>query len=158
MLKRWVLLMAQIHKNVVITGKYLDPAETICAHNILQPLPLFRTKMKKKCEQNKQPNSSSKRVAGWFIGIFILALIRAIFRFWQTCQKWQYQFHITFIIVLVMCPWTSLMFMFIAHGKGKGNQTIFSISGIKNCIEPVQSLPGPKYLHLLLNLLRKVLT
>ena len=35
MLKRWVLLMAQVHKNVVITGKYLDPAETICAHNIL---------------------------------------------------------------------------------------------------------------------------
>ena len=37
MLKRWVLLMAQIHKNVVITGKNLDPAETICAHNILHP-------------------------------------------------------------------------------------------------------------------------
>ena len=29
MLKRWVLLIAQSHKNVVITGKYLDPAETI---------------------------------------------------------------------------------------------------------------------------------
>ena len=47
MLKRWVLLMAQVHKNVVITGKYLDPDETIRAYNILQPLPLFRTKMKK---------------------------------------------------------------------------------------------------------------